>query len=85
MLLSVPYTQQEATRRIETEVNLMFDTWRSRFPGKSDREILAMIAFRYAERYAALLREREEQAEAVEKVTARLRQLLDSGDRTDSV
>lgn len=60
ILLSVPYSEQEQTRETEAQVNNLFSLWRGRFPEKSDRELLAMIAYRYAEQYASLLREREE-------------------------
>lgn len=76
MLLSVPYSQQEATRRTEAEVNMLFDTWRMRFPEKSDRELLAMIAFRYADRYAAALREKEQALNDAEEIGERLRNLI---------
>lgn len=59
-VLTAPYSRQEEIRRTEAEVNMLFDTWRSRFPEKSDRELLGMIAFRYADRYSVLLNEREE-------------------------
>ena len=71
-LLSVPYSQQDDTRQTEEEVNMLFDTWRSRFPEKSDREILAMIAFRYADHYSALKRERSETQQEISKLTAQL-------------
>lgn len=78
-LLSVPYSQQEDTRKTEEEVNILFDTWRSRFPEKSDREILAMIAFRYADYYAALRRERQETRQEISDLTARLDALVGGG------
>ena len=76
-MLTVPYDRQETTRHTEQEVNLMFETWRVRFPGKSDRELLAMIAFRYADRYFALLAEREETMRDAEILGRRLDALLE--------
>lgn len=75
-LLSVPFSHQEETRQAETEVNMLFDTWRSRFPEKSDRELLAMIAFRYADRYAALMRERRETQQEMSSLSSRLQALV---------
>lgn len=75
-LLSVPYLQQDDTRRTEEEVNMLFNTWRSRFPEKTDRELLAMIAFRYADHYAALRRERSETQQEISKLSARLEELV---------
>lgn len=71
-LLTVPYSLQEETRRTEQEVNVIYDTWRGRFPEKSDRELLAMIAFRYAERYGSLLREREATLREMDRMNAEL-------------
>ena len=72
LILSVPYSQQEETRNTENEVNQVFAAWRARFPEKSDREVLAMIAFRYADRYAALKREREETMREMDRLNAEL-------------
>ena len=79
-LLSVPYSQQDDTRQTEEEVNMLFDTWRSRFPEKDDREILAMIAFRYADHYAALRRERLETQKEISDLTAQLQTLVGEKD-----
>lgn len=81
LVLTVPYSQQEAARQTETELNTVFSTWRGRFPGKSDRELLVMIAFRYAERYAALSREKEE----TEQELGELNTLFDNLIKKDSL
>lgn len=78
-VLAVPYSQQEETRATEAEVNMLFDTWRSRFPDKSDRELLAMIAFRYAERYMGLQRDRDEAAGRLGEIGERLQRLVAEG------
>lgn len=81
ILLSVPYSQQEETRRTEEELNTLFATWRARFPEKNDRELLAMIAFRYAERYRGLLRERKAVAGNIEDLDRRLGELITAGEK----
>lgn len=73
---NVPYHHQEETRQTETDVNVLFDTWRTRFPEKGDRELLAMIAFRYADRYGDLMRERLEASEELARLTSRLEELI---------
>lgn len=75
-LLSVPYDKQEETRRTEAEVNMLFDTWRMRFPEKNDRELLAMIAFRYADHYSSLLEERKQIDEGMDGLRSKLGSLL---------
>lgn len=79
IIYRVAYSEQESVRRTEAEVNGLFDTWRNSFPEKSDRELLAMIAFRYADRYAELLREREEAMQTAAEMEARIAALLAAG------
>lgn len=79
IILFVPYSKQEATRQTEEQVNSFFNAWRNRFPDKSDRELLAMIAFRYADRYAGLLREREEALRELENIGESLDSALAEG------
>lgn len=78
LMLTVPYSQQEEKRQSEAEINMLYETWRRRFPEKDDRELLAMIAFRYAERYAALTREREQAVDLADEINARLDALIES-------
>lgn len=75
-LLSVPYSQQEEVRRTEADVNMLFDTWRHRFPEKNDRELLAMIAYRYADHYSALRRQLDEAGREMTELSSRLRDIV---------
>lgn len=79
IVISVADTKQEETRQVEEEVNMLFDTWRHRFPEKSDRELLAMIAFRYAEQYSALRKDRERTQRGVESLIAQLQGIVAEG------
>ena len=76
LLVSVPYSDQEQTREVEAQLNNLFVTWRGRFPEKSDRELLAMIAFQYAGHYASLVQERAVMLEAAESASATLDTLI---------
>ena len=71
-ILSVPYSQQEETRQTESEVNMLYSTWRHRFPEKGDRELLAMIAFRYADHYTALRKEKETSKDEIDSLNRML-------------
>lgn len=84
-LLSVPYSQQEEARNTEAEVNMLYDTWRSRFPDKDDRELLAMIAYRYADHYGALRRERESVKREMSELNSRLEKLVAESPQTSGV
>ena len=57
--LTVPFDRQDFVRDVESDVDGLYRKWRLAFPAKSDREILAMVAYQYAKFYAEL-RERKE-------------------------
>lgn len=59
--LSIDPDRQGAVRRAEREVTDLLSSWRSRFPAKTDMEILAMAAYQFASYYTDL-RERVEAA-----------------------
>lgn len=65
--LTVPFARQEFVRDVEADVDRLYARWRKTFPAKTDREILAMVAYQYAsfygelkERYEAALAKAEE-------------------------
>lgn len=68
IVLTVPYSEQENTRDTEANINSLFRTWRNRFPEKSDRELLAMIAFQYASHYDEILRNYNAALDAAEEL-----------------
>lgn len=61
---SVPVAKLDFARHVEKEINDVYSSWRKRFAGKTDREIMAMVAFRYASYYNELL-DRYEEASAL--------------------
>lgn len=75
-LLTVPFDEQELIRETETNVNLLFKTWRGRFPEKSDRELLAMIAFQYASHYDIMRNEQKKIVQEVENIEQELDRYL---------
>ena len=78
-ILSVPYDRQDEARFTETEVNRFFRMWRGRFPDKDDRELLAMIAFRFAQGYFSLINEKKEEQRRLDEISERLRTLVAAG------
>ncbi|MCM1370167.1 MAG: cell division protein ZapA [Candidatus Amulumruptor caecigallinarius] len=52
--LTVPFAKQDFTREVESEVDTLYRRWRKSFPAKTDREILAMVAYQYASFYSEL-------------------------------
>ncbi len=59
--LSVPFARQDFVRDVEADVDRLYAKWRKAFPAKTDREILAMVAYQYASFYGEL-KERYETA-----------------------
>lgn len=54
--LTVPFSQQDLVREVEAEVSDLYTKWRRQFTKRSDREILAMVAYQYASFYRELNR-----------------------------
>ena len=52
--LTVPFAKQDFVRDVESEVNSLYKKWRLAFPAKTNREILAMVAYQYASFYGEL-------------------------------
>lgn len=70
--LTVPFARQDFARDIESEVDRLYRKWRKTFPARTDREILAMVAYQYATFYGEL---KERYETATEKVGECLRHL----------
>lgn len=58
--VTVPTGRQEFVRNVESGISELYNKWRRQFPGKPDREILAMVAYQYASFYATLSERYEE-------------------------
>lgn len=46
--LSVAFNRQDAVRDAEKAAAELYDKWRSRWPSRSDKSILAMVAYQFA-------------------------------------
>lgn len=55
LTLTVPFSKQDFTRDVERDLDRLYTEWKRRFPSKSDKEVLAMVAFQYASFYGELL------------------------------
>lgn len=49
--MSIAPETEETIRIAERNVNELWKTWSKRFPDKSSRDVLAMVAFRFAHLY----------------------------------
>ncbi|MDE6007334.1 MAG: cell division protein ZapA [Muribaculaceae bacterium] len=72
--LTVPFANQDFVREVEEKVDGLYRQWRITFPGKTNREILAMVAYQYASYYEEL---RRRQADALKEAEECLR-LIDT-------
>lgn len=52
--LTVPFDKQDFTRDVESEVNNLFNTWRRRFPNRTEKGLMAMMLYQYASYYKEL-------------------------------
>lgn len=52
--LTVPFAKQDFVRDVEKDVDTLCRKWRQKFPGKPDKELLAMVAYQYASFYTEL-------------------------------
>lgn len=50
-LKAVTPQEEEIVRQAERGVNELWRTWCQRFPGKSPEEVMALVAYRFAEMY----------------------------------
>lgn len=75
--LTVPFDRQNFVRDVEHKINQLYKRWRKDFTSKTDKEIMAMVAYQFASHYSEL-KDRYElaQAQAMES----LRFLQQSGE-----
>lgn len=78
--LTVPFDRQDFVRDTEREITELYDDWRTRFHGKSTKEILAMMIYQYASRRKDLTREFSEATAKAEELEG----LLDRLSRADA-
>lgn len=60
--LTVPFSRQDFVRDVEKEINSLYWQWRKEFPTTTERELLAMVAYRFASFYCELREENEKAA-----------------------
>ncbi len=67
LTLSVPFSRQDLVRDTEKNITHLYDSWRRKFPTRTNTEVLAMITYQYASYYIdAMRRERDASAAADE-------------------
>lgn len=74
--LSVDFNKQDAVRKAEKAAADLFDLWRARWAKRTDKEILAMVAYQFAFYYEDLVSRVEDAANIAEECDARLSRLI---------
>lgn len=70
--LSVGFNKQDAVRKAERSASELFNSWRLRWPARSDKEILAMVAYQFASYYQDLLSRIDEATAVAEEINRKL-------------
>lgn len=74
--LSVAFNQQNVVRDAEKAAADLFKSWRSRWPSRSDNEILAMIAYQFAFYYKELAARFDQAAQLAADASQKLDDIL---------
>ena len=72
--VTVPFSQQDTVRDVEKQVNDLYTSWRHQFSKKTDREIMAMVAYQFANFYMDL----SQRVERANDIVAECRQIVDN-------
>lgn len=52
--LTVPFERQQFVRNVEAKVDQLYRKWRQSFSSRTDKEIMAMVAYQFASHYSEL-------------------------------
>ncbi|MDE6480729.1 MAG: cell division protein ZapA [Muribaculaceae bacterium] len=66
--LTVPFSQQDEVREVESELNLYMKELRNKVPNKGQKTYLAMAAYHFASYYFFLKGKYEEESEEAERL-----------------
>lgn len=58
--VTVPFDRQNMVREVEADTNRLYEKFHKTFPTKPERELFAMMVYRYAWFYSELLRRNAE-------------------------
>lgn len=78
--LTVPFDRQDHVRDTEACVADLYDSWRQRFPRKTERELLAMMTYQFASYYLELATRERQAEQQIEQAAQTIDRLLGSND-----
>lgn len=76
ILLTVPSSLANSVRNTERSLNRHFTQWRRDFPNKTDKELLAMLAYQYASFYNQLNQSLDDARQAAGELDSHLDSLI---------
>lgn len=76
LTINTPFERQNFVRDVESSVQRLYEQWRRTFTSKTDKEILAMVAYQFASHY-------NEMKEAYEEATLKAQECLANAGDTD--
>lgn len=77
--LSINRDEEQQLREVGKEVNHVFETYRKRFAGSSDKEVLAKVTLLFAKGYLGQVAATKELDEELDRFESELDSLLSSG------
>lgn len=82
--MKVPAQSEEVYRRAEYNINYAWEKWRRDFPDRTPKEILAMIAIRFAKLYFQLQEQVNDRQNLLDNFEKELDRLLDIVNTADN-
>ena len=79
--INVPFERQEFVRDVEGRIEHLYRKWRHSFTSKTDREILAMVAYQFASHFCEL---KQRYDTAIAKADECLRHTYGNGNQAES-
>lgn len=83
--LHVPFSKQDFVRKTESEMKFFLKGLREKFPGKGQKEMLAMMAYHYASNYFGLAEQRESEIEEAEDLLREAERLCGDSDEESTL
>lgn len=72
-------SEEEVLRLAERQINSLWDSWKSRFPKKTEGEVMAMVALRFAELYFISEQRAQATSDRIDRFEKELDELLATG------
>ncbi len=82
--LNVPFSKQDFVRKTESEIEYYLKMLKEKFPGKGQKELLAIMTYHYASNYFSLAEHRENEIEEAEELLREAQRLCGDSEGEDA-